>query len=229
MAAFVGLLRFQLPDRLVVLPTRGTWRAQGLPENRPEPNASFHHSSFGSHFDRRQELFAPTAEGKIHHLWRGYDSRPPGRLTHLQQSALGDHPPRCARCPRARGLRHRGPSVPFGHGSRTPERPVLRAAAEIAWKLRCYAERMPLCVKERRWSYSRLVRCPSDAAVLPAILAPWPSSRPSVAVVLPHLQVVRPRFAAGAPPRPAASPTAGWQRPGKPSSAPGSSQLLRQR
>jgi hypothetical protein len=43
---------------------------------------------------------------------------------------------------------------------------------------------------------------------------PRPSSRPSVAVVWRHPQVVRPRFAVGAPPGPAASPTAGWQRPG---------------
>jgi len=35
-----------------------------------------------------------------------------------------------------------------------------------------------------------------------------------VAVASPHLQIVRPRFAVGAPPGPAASPTAVWQRPG---------------
>src|SRR5213079_238715 len=39
-----------------------------------------------------------------------------------------------------------------------------------------------------------------------------PSSRPSMAVASPQLQVVRPRFAAGAPSGPAASPAARWQR-----------------
>jgi hypothetical protein len=73
---------------------------------------------------------------------------------------------------------------------------------------------MPLCVKGFRRSCLRLVRCPPAAGALPALLDPWPSSLPSVAVVLPHLQVVRPRFAAGAPSGPAASPAAGWQRPG---------------
>jgi hypothetical protein len=50
---------------------------------------------------------------------------------------------------------------------------------------------------------------------------PGPSSRPGVAVVSPYLQVVRPRFAPGAPPGPAASPTAEWQRPGNAQPCPG--------
>jgi hypothetical protein len=82
-------------------------------------------------------------------------------------------------------------------------------------------ERKPLCVKRLRRSFSRRVKCSSDAVASPAIHSPWPSSRPSVAVVLPHLQVVRPRFAAGAPPGPAAAPAAGWQRPGEWPALPG--------
>jgi len=38
---------------------------------------------------------------------------------------------------------------------------------------------------------------------------------------LPYLQVVRPRFAAGAPPGPSASPAAVWQRSGKGQLCPG--------
>ena len=56
-------------------------------------------------------------------------------------------------------------------------------------------------------------------------LTPGPSSRPSVAVVLPGLQIVRPRLAAGAPPGPAASPAAGWQRPGNGQPCPGHVQV----
>jgi hypothetical protein len=79
----------------------------------------------------------------------------------------------------------------------------------------------PLCGKEFRRPFPLGVRCPSGAVALPAILDRWPSSRPSVAVVLPHLQVVRPRFAAGAPPGPAASPAAVWQRSGNGQLCPG--------
>src|ERR1700722_12691988 len=68
-------------------------------------------------------------------------------------------------------------------------------------------DRMPLCVKKLRRSFLWGVTPLSDASS--ANLVSWPSSQPSMAVVLPHLQVVRPRFAAGAPPGPAASPTAG--------------------
>ena len=73
-------------------------------------------------------------------------------------------------------------------------------------------DRKPHCVKGLRRSSSRHVKCPSGAGALVLILDSWPSSRLSMAVVLPHLQVVRPRFAAGAPPGPATGPAAGWQR-----------------
>jgi len=42
-----------------------------------------------------------------------------------------------------------------------------------------------------------------------------------MAVVSRRVQVVRPRFAAGAPPGPAASPSAGWQRSGNGQLCPG--------
>ena len=64
---------------------------------------------------------------------------------------------------------------------------------------------MPLCVKGLRWPSSPGVRCPSGAVSWPAGLGRGRSSWPIVAVVLPRLQVVCSRCAAGAPPGPAAS------------------------
>ena len=80
---------------------------------------------------------------------------------------------------------------------------------------------MPLCVKGFRRPSSPGVRCPSGAVSWPAGLGRGPSSWPIVAVVLPRLQVVRPRCAAGAPPGPAASPRQDGSDRGMASSAPG--------
>jgi hypothetical protein len=102
------------------------------------------------------------------------------------------------------GTLNRGEQIPqFGTGSDMPPPHPDH-----------HAERKPLCVKVFRRSFSWRVRCPSGAVPLPGNLGPWPSSRPGMAVVLPRLRVIRPRLAAGAPPGPAASPAAGWQRPG---------------
>ena len=123
--------------------------------------------------------------------------RPPAHRHHpaaAECCAQADHPPDQGVNAPYRSPNRAGPRRP--HWS-TPERDP---------------ERKPLCVKGLRRSFSRRVRCPSGPVAFAVILGPWPSSRPSVAVVLPHLQVVRPRFAAGAPPGPAAAPTAGWQR-----------------
>src|SRR5215470_12802202 len=79
----------------------------------------------------------------------------------------------------------------------------------------------PLCVKRLRRSFWRRVRWPSGAVASPADVGPGPCPRPSVAVASPHLQVAGPGFAAGAPPGPAASPAADWQRPGNALYCPG--------
>jgi len=157
MAAFVGLLGFQLPDRPVVgpwsLPTRRAWRAEGLPENCPESNASFHHSSFGSHFDQHQELFAPTVEGKIHHLRRGNDSGPPGRLTRLQRSALGDHPPGCGPMPRPADC------VTADHPSHLAIAAVLRATSSARSRRHGLEVPMPRASGGSTRGYQRISRC----------------------------------------------------------------------
>jgi hypothetical protein len=84
---------------------------------------------------------------------------------------------------------------------------VLRDFHDRAESSPSRSERMPLCVKWLGQRSSGL------------------SSRPSMAVVSPRLQVVRPHFAAGAPPGPAASPAARWQRSRKGQLCPGSRAL----
>jgi len=103
---------------------------------------------------------------------------------------------------------------PKSRGSECRPRRNTRSALEKrpCSRSTCTSRTKPLCVKEFGRSFSGRVRCASGAVASAAVVALWPSSRPSVAVVLPRLQVVRPRFAAGAPPGPAASPTAEWQR-----------------
>ena len=105
-----------------------------------------------------------------------------------------------------------------------PERPDRSRPRGNTSRRGCQPERKPLCVKGLRRCSSRLVKRPSGAVAFAVILGPWPSSWPGAAVVLPHLQVVRPRFVAGAPPGPAASPAARWQRPGNGQLRPGHEQ-----
>jgi hypothetical protein len=126
----------------------------------------------------------------------------------------GPRSPALPRPPRLdRAIRPHSRWAAARHDGMPPQNRRLRAAAERRTSPRPNrADRMPHCVKGFRRSFSRRVRL-SGAVALRANLGPWPSSWPSMAVVSPHLQVVRPRFAAGAPPGPAASQTAGWQRP----------------
>jgi len=71
-------------------------------------------------------------------------------------------------------------------------------------ELRPHGIRVTAVAPQLRSVFSRRVRCASGAVASAAMAGRWPSSGPSMAVVLPRLQVVRPRFAAGAPPGPAA-------------------------
>jgi len=124
----------------------------------------------------------------------------PARTRHVTQGQAAPTWPRISRA-----------SLPNRGG---PERPDLDCQCIDRRQADARADRTPLCaivkgsVGRFRGHMGRL----SGAVALPANLGPGPSSRPSMAVGLPHLQVVRPRFAAGAAPGPAASPTARWQR-----------------
>ena len=116
-------------------------------------------------------------------------------------------------------LRHRGPMRPQNALSaamedsppdkgRRADQPDLYGASKHATERPLPRITSPLCSCCQAVAWVFFCRGFRGESGIPL----GPSSRPGVAVASPHLQVVRPRFAAGAPPGPAASPAAGWQR-----------------
>jgi hypothetical protein len=100
------------------------------------------------------------------------------------------------------------PTTGSSNCSRPWRREIHRSSGSAPRQATASATRLPsitrplcCCFKRLSWGSFEVGASEARWRVLSG-----PSSRPSMAVALPHLQVVRPRFAPGAAPGPAASP-----------------------